>query len=379
MLLKNRLTVLWNAGIGGNTTAQMLARVDADVIARNPTWCSVMGGINDVSTLTAAQTVVNLQAIYQKLRNAGIRVIAHTITPLTTGHANFTAANTQKIMEINSRIRQECKLYPDMVLVDSHAALVDPNSATGVARTGVIATDNIHPSAKGSRLIGEAFANAVGGFIPANVTSVSSAADNRGVNAASTNLWPALPSTATGGTLAGTATGAPPSGFKVMSNAGSPTVAGSAVARTLAADGDDFGYNCRMEFTPAAANDAARITQASSGWASTVAAGKAYVLEASINVSGVAGSNLSKFYAQVQFVVDGVNYFAYFMQPSNTTFTDKDFQGVIRSVPFVLTGAAATNIVVSVDAIASAAGSKVTIDMGRVSVRELTAAEATAY
>src|SRR5829696_806544 len=37
-----------NAGINGNTTAQMLARLDQDVLSRDPDTVFVLGGTNDV-------------------------------------------------------------------------------------------------------------------------------------------------------------------------------------------------------------------------------------------------------------------------------------------------------------------------------------------
>lgn len=66
-----------NAGIGGNTTAQMLTRMDAD-IPEDTDLCLVIEGTNDGnafanSTLTLAQHVANMIQIYEKLRAKGIR------------------------------------------------------------------------------------------------------------------------------------------------------------------------------------------------------------------------------------------------------------------------------------------------------------------
>jgi acyl-CoA thioesterase I len=372
--LKNRLRVLYNAAIGGDTTGNMLARVQADVISRAPSWVSLMGGINDINSLTDVQIFANLQAIYVKLRDAGIRIVAHTILPLETGHAYYSTANNQKIVSINHMIRQECLCMPNMVLCDSYAAVVDPVSSTGQPKTGYLQADHIHPSARGAEAIGTAFANAVAAFIPAVNTLVASASDNKGANSSNTNYWLWLPYTPSTGSVAGGATGTPPGGFRVTISTGSPTVVASSVARTVATDGDAIGYNCRVVFTSAAANNKVTIDCANgSGWTSGMSVGKAYYFELSVNVTGVSGSNLSAFYAGLTFVVDGVNYPVYAMQPSGTSYPQNDFQGVLQTVPFFLTGTSATNMVISIVAVASAAGTPVTIDVGRVQVREVAA------
>lgn len=380
ILLGNRLTVPYVAGVGGSSSADCVnGRFTTDVVARKPAFTTVMSGINDVGTLTAAQIFSNLQTCYSAARAAGITAIAMTILPLEVGHPAYSVANNQKIVDVNYRITQECLRNPGMICVNSYAAVVDPLSSTGQPRAGYLAIDHIHPSARGAYAIAQSFYKSVQYRIPAGNTLPSSASDNRIANPANANLWAYLPATATGGTLAGSATGTVPAGFKVQSVSGTPTVTASAVMRSVASDGDDLGYNCRMVVTPTAANDSASIAPSGSGWAATVATGKAYYLEAAINVTGVAGSNLSQIYATVTMVVDGVNYPLYVLQPTGGAYPAGDFQGVIQSVPFFLSGTTATNIVVNLVAKFSGAGTPITIDLGRVQVRELPAGSSLTY
>lgn len=63
VLSGQQLRLVRNAGIGGNTTAQMLARVQADVVAYAPAYCIVLGGTND-SSVAVSVTQANLTAIY---------------------------------------------------------------------------------------------------------------------------------------------------------------------------------------------------------------------------------------------------------------------------------------------------------------------------
>lgn len=373
ILLGNRMRVLYNAGVGGNTLAQMLARLQADVIARAPAWCSVMGGINDIAGLSADQITAQLSEIYRQLRANGIRIIAHTILPLGSGHASYSVGNYQKILTVNQWIRQQCQKSRSMWLCDSYRAIVDPFSATGQPKAGHLASDNIHPSARGARAIADAFYAAVSRDLIDVNTLVSSAADNRQAYSGNANLWPSMPVNFAGGAIGGTASGTAPLYFSVKSASGSPVVVASGVSRSAAVHGDDCGGVCRMSFQAQATNDSGQITQNGSGWAGTVAVGRAYYFECAIDVTGVAGSNLSALYLSVTYVVDGVNTVAYSLQPSGTAYTTSDFRGVLYSVPFFLTGTLATNIVWSITANASAAGSAVQIDAGRVQLRELPA------
>lgn len=375
MKMGNRLSIPFNAGVGGNTTTQMLARFDTEVAAYSPNLVTIMGGINDLSGSTSAQIIANLQLIYSKIRGLNAICAPLTILPLGSGHPNYSVANNQKILEINDAIRRECIKYPGMILVDAYAAVVDPLSATGQPKTGYLDSSAIHPAAIGAEAIASAMFTAISPYFPLVNTLPSSASDNRGVVATNTNYWRSLPINSSGGTAGSGVTGTVATQFQV-NKSGSSTVVASVNARTVANDGDAIGYNQRATFTAGAANDTVTITQNNSGWASGANApviGNAYYLECSVQVTGVSGSNLSEFYAQATFVIDGVNVIAYVLQPSDTTYPVTDFKGVIFSAPFFLTGSACSNVVISVIGKASAAGTAVNIDVGRVQFRELPA------
>lgn len=65
-----------NAGIAGNTTADMLARVQNDVIALAPDVCVMMMTVNDKTHgLTLAQHETNLRSLISQLRAANIKVV----------------------------------------------------------------------------------------------------------------------------------------------------------------------------------------------------------------------------------------------------------------------------------------------------------------
>ena len=72
-----------NLGHSGDTTADMLARFDRDVLPFAPRVLIIMGGVNDYrSGVYGAQTVRNLAALGEKCRAHGITPIFLTVTPI---------------------------------------------------------------------------------------------------------------------------------------------------------------------------------------------------------------------------------------------------------------------------------------------------------
>lgn len=68
------------AGIGGNTTRDMLARLDRDVIAKKPVWMTLNSGINDAPRLSVEEFEEYLTKIVDRATGAGIKVILLTTT-----------------------------------------------------------------------------------------------------------------------------------------------------------------------------------------------------------------------------------------------------------------------------------------------------------
>jgi len=161
-----------NAGVGGNGTAAMLARIQVDVLAYSAGWVFVQEVYNDIiGGVPWATTVANLQTIYQTLVNAGSNVIALSGIP----SANFTTqAHKDAISNINIWMRAYCLRNPGMVFVDVYTPLLDPTSAAGAGITAYF-VDGIHPSTLGAQIMGQAIYNTVKNLIPASGMSLSMA------------------------------------------------------------------------------------------------------------------------------------------------------------------------------------------------------------
>ncbi len=153
--LNSSLGATWyvvNMGIGGQTTAQIQARFSLDVLARGGAeYVVVLAGINDVVTDVAAGTIeTNLQAMYTAAHNAGLSVVAVTITPFK-GFASWSAGRQTVLDTVNTWIMNTATNVE--YRVDAYTVLEDP----GVADTLLAAYDSgdhLHLSTAGYQLLG---------------------------------------------------------------------------------------------------------------------------------------------------------------------------------------------------------------------------------
>jgi lysophospholipase L1-like esterase len=143
-------------GISANTTADMLARFQADVIdPGDAAYVIIWGGTVDiVSSVPEEETETNLQAMYTMAHNAGIVVVAVTITPL-----NYVSAPDKiKILAINSWI-QNTALDVDFV-ADAYTAIEDPDNPGNILPI-YDSGDHAHLSNAGYAKVAETIYNAV--------------------------------------------------------------------------------------------------------------------------------------------------------------------------------------------------------------------------
>jgi hypothetical protein len=82
-----------NRGIGGNTSADMLARFDTDIASRNPDFVWLIAGTNDYYlNVTLEDYTANMQAIIEKINALGAQaiVIDSSVAPLMLGSEALT-------------------------------------------------------------------------------------------------------------------------------------------------------------------------------------------------------------------------------------------------------------------------------------------------
>jgi lysophospholipase L1-like esterase len=145
------LRLVNNAGVPGDTTAQMLARFNRDVLAYNPEVLFIMGGTNDLGhNISQATTIANLKAMIVAANAKGIRIDLMTVPP------NASSGMADEIDSLNAAITHLGNSYR-LVVIDIHSPL-STSIGTYVPRYTV---DGLHFSAAGAQVVANTIYNRI--------------------------------------------------------------------------------------------------------------------------------------------------------------------------------------------------------------------------
>lgn len=143
-----------NLGYSGNTTAEMLARFESDVLPWQPRVLVIMGGVNDFRLgVQGWETVANLEAMKAKCAAYGIIPVFVTATPINPEYMTHRIAG----IEVPPYDWQEHMKYingwvlSQQYSLDVASALQD---GSGCLRRDYT-TDGLHPDYYGKKFIGE--------------------------------------------------------------------------------------------------------------------------------------------------------------------------------------------------------------------------------
>lgn len=156
-------------GVGGNTTAQMLARVQTVINAMKTAGSEIvvfLGGVNDVPIggLTADQTISNIGQIYAAFYAAGIKMII--INELPRNDGAVTGDGMQRRMQVRAYVQDVISLQPGVWVVDPAIYMTDPAATNWMALPTFLRTDGLHCSARGGVIVGREVAAAINQIVP---------------------------------------------------------------------------------------------------------------------------------------------------------------------------------------------------------------------
>lgn len=163
---------VYNAGVNGHNTANLLARLDRDVLSKDPGLVVLMVGTNDMlhgeKSLTLEQYEKNYQQLITRIRKKA-DVVLMTIPPIYTPYVvqrkpHFNSdpkAPLARVDSANSVIRK-LAAQNHCVLLDLNTILTACGGANtdrdglfqNEANTGI--ADGVHPTANGYKVIAAA-------------------------------------------------------------------------------------------------------------------------------------------------------------------------------------------------------------------------------
>jgi lysophospholipase L1-like esterase len=152
------------AGISGNTSKDMLARLDRDVLSKKPQWMTLSCGVNDVwhgvNGVDLPTYKQNITSIVDQAQAAGIKVVIMTSTMI----GEEDNANNQKLAAYNDFLRSlaaERKLPITDLNADEHAELADM-AKDGPLKGNVLTMDGVHPNGLGNEMMAAGLLKAFG-------------------------------------------------------------------------------------------------------------------------------------------------------------------------------------------------------------------------
>lgn len=158
-----RWDLITNAGIGGQTSTQILGRLQADIIDKGCTVCVINSCMwNDISNaFTVEQTMTNVNSMLNLLQAAGVQPVVALMTP-----DGRTGSNTGRLTSMEQRNRRLLNLAATrgVPVIDYQTPLIDP--ATGTILTTYNADGTVHPTKTGYKKMGEVAARVLDDLIP---------------------------------------------------------------------------------------------------------------------------------------------------------------------------------------------------------------------
>jgi len=178
--LNHRLAfdVALNKGVNSDTTALMLARFTADVVANYASFdiAFMLAGTNDIENgVAAATTIANIQSMVNSMLLAGKVVVLYAIIPRTSIAADAT--KRAKWSYINRVLHLWARTKAGVLFVDCTRDMADPTSSTGAVVSTCYEATGTHPSTLGAYYMGKRAADLLSPLLADTPDFLASAAD----------------------------------------------------------------------------------------------------------------------------------------------------------------------------------------------------------
>ena len=155
--LKNKYdTISFNDGVGGNTTYNLLQRIDGEIQQQKPTLVTLMIGTNDLRlgtknnpTITAFAYKQNLIQILNTISPSKNRTVIIFLIPYLENfnYPGYSAGSYQRLKQFNNIIIGVANTF-GIPYINENPGLESQNS--------ILAPDGIHPNNKGDSIISSA-------------------------------------------------------------------------------------------------------------------------------------------------------------------------------------------------------------------------------
>ncbi|MBC9914868.1 SGNH/GDSL hydrolase family protein [Chitinophaga varians] len=158
-----------NKGIGGNSTSDLLTRVEKDVVALKPELVVLMAGTNDMvnsqKLVPYAQYALQYRQLVQRIRESGATVVLMTSLPVDTGYLFQRHQRGRYDADPNRRIDSACALVQEIAAaervycLDLHKIFVSRGEPGRTAASMIVNAanmgreDGVHPTAAGYRFM----------------------------------------------------------------------------------------------------------------------------------------------------------------------------------------------------------------------------------
>lgn len=158
-----------NRGIAGQTTGEMLQRINADVVALHPQAVVILAGTNDLARGILPEAIEkNYQTMADVAAANKIKLVFASVTPVSDYHKDANPAYERTpgrppayILQLNDWLRDFCAKN-NHIYADYFPGLVDESGRLKAD----LSDDGLHPNAKGYREMAPVALTAIGKTAP---------------------------------------------------------------------------------------------------------------------------------------------------------------------------------------------------------------------